>query len=44
MVEFRDSTDPTNTIIEICEVFYDETGKPTGYTPPASWQKGVPPR
>lgn len=32
MVEFRDSSDPTNTIVEICEVFYDETGRPTGYT------------
>jgi len=40
MVEFRDSTDPANTIVEICEVFYDETGKPTGYTPASIMAEG----
>lgn len=31
MVEFRDPTDPDNLITEICEVYYDDNGKPTGY-------------
>jgi hypothetical protein len=40
MVEFRDTTDPTNAIVEICEVFYDKTGKPTGYTPASVMAEG----
>lgn len=31
MVEFRDPTDADNLITEICEVYYDDNGKPTGY-------------